>query len=193
MRRRWVIIALAVLAVVVGITSNLADARLLPYGPVAATGAMGEDVSAFPYTVHVNHAQAAASIVEAGRFEPPPPTTTDGVWVVVNLSYATEDEVRIPGSSALVLRAEDGRQFPVSNRSPARPWLAGADIWVRGDLAFEVAPDTLDGLMLVFDPELKIYGPMPMQYAQIPLDLDPDDVVEVLDLTETETLPVGKR
>lgn len=193
MRRRWIIAGLTVIAVVLGVLTNLADARLLPYGPTGNTGAIGEDVSAHPFTVHVSGAEAATSVVECCRFEPPPPTESDGVWVVVHLSYATTDKPRVPSGSRLVLRSGDGREFPVSNRTFSTTWLAGPNVWIRGDLAFEVAPDVLEDLTLVFDPGIQIYGPMPTQYARIPLDLDAGDVVDVLELAEQETLAAGDR
>lgn len=193
MRRRWIVIGIAVLAVLMGIATNMADARLEPYGPTGADGAMGEDVAAFPFTVHVLEVHAAHAVVDCCRFEPPPPTETDGVWVVVSLSYATADQPRTPAGGALVLRSGDGREFPVSLRSSATPWLAGPDIWIRGDLAFEVAPDTLDDLTLVFDPGLQIYGPMPMSYARIPLELGAGGVVDVLELQEQAVLGEGER
>lgn len=193
MRRRVVVVLLALAAVALGLATNVADARLLPYGPVSVTGDIGEDVSAFPYTFHVIDAHAASAVVRTDLYEPGDPIESDGVWVVVTLSYATQDKVRTPSGSGLVLRDGDGREFPVSSRSPATPWLAGADIWVRGNLAFEVAPDSLGDLTLVLDPGLQIYGPMPMRYARIPLDLDPDDVATSIELIEPVQLAVGER
>jgi hypothetical protein len=193
MRRRWVVIGLAALAVVLGILTNLADARLLPYGPTSSTAAIGEDAGAYPFTVHVSDVQAAHTVVQCCLFETPPPTETDGVWVVVTLSYATADRPRSAGGTGLVLRSGDGREFPVSNRMGSGGWLAGPDIWVRGELVFEVAPDALADLTLVFDPGIQIYGPMPTQYARIPLDLDPDGVLEVIELSEQEILAAGER
>lgn len=193
MRRRLVVVLLAVLAVALGIATNVVDARLLPYGPTAVTGAVGEDVAAFPYRVHVSGAQAATSVIEPGVFEQQPPIATDGVWVVVTISYATQDKVRIPSGSGVVLRDGGGREFPVSARTSATAWLAGPDTWVRGDLAFEVAPDSLEDLTLVFDPGLQIYGPMPMAYARIPLGLDPGAVLDAVELAEPVELAVGER
>ena len=193
MRRRWLIVGLTIAAVVLGILTNAADARLLPYGPTANTGEIGEDIAAYPFTVYVTGAQAAHAVAECCRFEPQPPIRSDGVWVVVTLSYATADQPRTPTGAGLVLRADDGREFPVSPRSPASAWLAGPDIWVRGDLAFEVAPDALGDLTLVFDPGSQIYGPMPTEYARIPLDLELGDVADVIDLSAQEILPEGDR
>jgi len=193
MRRRWVIVGLAALAIVLGIATNVADARLLPYGPTSSTGVIGEDTGAYPFTVHVTQARAAHTLVECCRFETPPPTGTDGVWVVVTLSYATADRPRGATGTGLVLRSADGREFPVSDRMGSGGWLAGPDIWVRGDLAFEVAPDTLGDLTLVFDPGMQLYGPMPTQYARIPLDLDPGEVLDVIELSEEQILGAGER
>lgn len=193
MRRRLVVAVLALAAVVLGIGTNVADARLLPYGRIGVSGSVGEDIAMFPYTIHVGEAQAADFVVEQTLSGTGEPIETDGVWVVVTLSYATQDEVRLPGSYRIVLRDGDGREFPVSPRSDGGPWQAGPDIWVRGTLAFEVAPDSLDDLTLVFDPEIQLYGPMPMRYAQVRLDLDPGSVVEVVELAEPVVLGVGER
>lgn len=193
MQRRLVVVLLALAAVALGIGTNVADARLLPYGSVGVTGSVVEDIAAFPYTIHVSEAQAASSVVEQTFSGPGEPIGSDGVWVVVTISYATQDEVRIPGGSGLVLRDGDGREFPVSLRSDGTAWQAGPDIWVRGTLAFEVALDSLDDLTLVFDPGIQIYGPMPMRYVQVPLDLDPGSIVEVVELVEPVTLGVDER
>lgn len=193
MRRRLVVALLAVGAVLLGVVANVVDARLLPYGPTGATGEVGEDIGAFPYRVHVSDVRVAETILEPRLFEPGDPVASDGVWVVVTLSYATEDRLRVPSSGRIVLRAEDGREFPVSARSGLTTWLAGPDTWVRGDLAFEVAPDAVEHLTLVFDPGLQIYGPMPMPYARIPLDLADVEVLDAAELAQPVELAVGER
>lgn len=192
MRRGLVVAAVTVVAVALGIGANLVEDRLKPYGPTGVDGTVGEDIDVFPYRVHVHDAQVATHVLDTGVFEA---TTvdSDGVWVVVELSYATFDEVRSPFGSGMVVRDDRGREYPISARADASEWLAGADIWVRGQLAFEVAPDAVDSLSLVFDPTFALYGPLPTTYATIPLALDGVDVVESVELTDIEVLPVGER
>lgn len=191
--RRLVVAAMAVVALGVGIGTNVADGRLEPFGARGGSGAIGEDVSAYPYTVHVTEAVVATSLVELD-FEGQPTTIgSDGVWVVLTLSYATARQSASPSGSGVLLRAADGREYPVSRRSPESQWMAGPDIWVRGDLAFEVPADAVDGLELVFNPVSQIFGPMPVQYAVIPLDLDLDAIVPEVEVVRFELLDEGER
>lgn len=190
MRRGWVI-GLTVLAVALGIAVNVVDARLLPYGPRSVSASLGQDVQVRPFQLHVTGAQAASTVVDPGLFGDPTTIETDGVWVVVALSYATLDTARLP-SNGFTVRDPRGREYPVSNRSPATEWFAGADTWVGGQLAFEVAPDALEGLVLVFDPASDLYGPMPTTYALVPLDLD-GTVVDSVELVDAAPLAAGDR
>lgn len=191
--RRLVVAAMAVVALGVGITTNVAESRLEPFGARGEAGAVGEDVSAYPYTVHVTDAVVAATLVELDWEGQPTTVGSDGVWVVVTLSYATARQSSLPSGSGVVLRASDGREYPVSRRSPESQWMAGPDIWVRGDLAFEVAADAVDGLELVFDPVTRIFGPMPVQYAVIPLGLGLDAIVPEVEVARFEVLDEGER
>lgn len=191
MRRRWLVAGLGTLVVLLGIIANLVDDRLLPYGPTSVSASLGEDVQVFPFRLHVTGAQAAETVVDPGLFGDATTIESDGIWVVVDLSYATADTVRSPFGGFLV-RDPSGREYPVSNRSPADEWLVGADTWVGGQLAFEVAPDALDGLVLVFDPSSETYGPMPTTYAVVLLDLD-GTVLESIELADAEPLAAGDR
>lgn len=192
MRRRWAVLGLAALVVTLGVLANVVGTRLLPYGPTSVSASLGEDVQTYPFQVHVTGAQAARTVIDPGLFGDATTIDSDGIWVVVDLSYATADTVRIAGSGGIMVRDPRGREYPVSNRSPATAWLAGADTWVGGQLAFEVAPDALDGLVLVFDPHSELYGPMPMRYAVIPLELD-GTVLDAVELVTAEPLAAGDR
>src|SRR5690606_3000617 len=193
MRRRLVVALLAVGAVLLGVVVNVVDARLLPYGPTGATGEAGEDVGALPSLVHVSAVRVAETVREPRLDERGVPVAGGGLGVVVTLSYASEDRFRVPSRGRIVLRAGDGREFPVSARSGLTTWPAGPDTWVRGDLAFEVAPDAVEHLTLMFDPGLQIYGPMPMPYARIPLDLADVEVLDAAELGPPVELAVGER
>ena len=110
------------------------------------------------------------------------------------MSYAALDEPRLALPPSFVLRDGQGREFPLSTRFRTTTWLVGADIWVRGELAFEVAPNALADLSLLFIPAFERYGPLPTQYLEVPLELDP---TAVLDETDVEiystTLGEGER
>jgi len=192
MRRRWAVVGLAVLVLALGIAANVTEARLLPYGPTSVSASLGQDVQVSPFRLHVTGAQAATTVTDPGLFGDATTIDSDGVWVVVDLSYATVDTIRSPAAGGILVRDPSGRAYPVSNRSPATEWLAGADTWVGGQLAFEVAPDALAGLVLEFAPSSTLYGPMPNTYALIPLDLD-GTLVDNVELVDAEPLAVGER
>ncbi len=194
MRMRLVVAALAAVAVIVGIGTNIADARLLPWGVRGLSGAIGEDIDVHPYQVHVNGVTVAETVVQTSPISGDV-TEIDsvGIWVGVDRSYATVDTARTPGSSDVVLRDGQGREYAVSYRSDGQAWLAGPDIWLRGTLAFEVAPDSLTGLVLVFDPQGKLYGPMPVDYAVIPMEVDDVAIQPSTEIVAPQILDEGDR
>lgn len=181
--RAFAVGGLVVLATALGVVVNRVEASIGPFWPTAVSGTIGEDVEAYPFTVHVTEAAAARTVTATGMWDDGEPIGSDGVWVVVELSYATAEEIDIAGSYVRVRDAQ-GREYPVSSRSDAMPWTAGPDVWVRGQLGFEVAPDSLDGLELIFDPQQHVYGPMPFRYAVIPLELDPDSLAETIPIAD---------
>lgn len=191
--RRWVMLALLVVALGVGAIANSVTENLLPRGDIGSVVAMGEDAQAYPFTVHVHSATAAETAVEEGLFDNVSTVGTAGVFVIVDLSYAAHGKDRLPSGAGILLRDGQGREFPVSRRVGSGTWMAGADIWVRGDLPFEVARDSLGSLELVFMPTLQIVGPMPMRYVVVPLNLDPAAVVDSVEITDSRLLAEGER
>jgi hypothetical protein len=193
-RMRPVVAALATFAVLVGIGTNVADSRLLPWGVRGVSGSIGEDVDVHPYQLHVNGVTVAETVVQTSPISGDvTEIDSDGIWVVVDMSYATVDTERAPGTTDLVLRDGQGREYRVSDRSDGKAWLVGPDIWLRGTLAFEVAPDSLTGLVMVFDPQGKLYGPMPVDYAVIPLEVDDVAIQPSAEIVAPQILDEGDR
>lgn len=163
MRRRWAVAGMAALALAVGAGANAIDSHYLATGwHTVVRGEEGVDVVAANYQVHVHGATASPHLEDRERVSSP------GLFVLVDLSYATTDSWDTPREVVLV--DGDGREYtsPGGFSSAARPWLAGPDIWFRGALLFEVPADVVDDLTLAFRPE-RPHALVPGTTARIPL------------------------
>ncbi|WP_420114202.1 hypothetical protein [Pseudactinotalea sp.] len=167
MKRRWVVAGMAVIALAAGAGANAIDNHHLATGwHTVVRGDEGVDVVAANYQVHVHGATASPHV------EDREPVTSPGIFVLVDLSYATTDAWGTP--EEVMLMDADGREFtsPGGFSSAGRPWLAGPDIWYRGGLLFEVPADAVDDLTLVFNPE-RPHTLLPGTTARIPLTVTP--------------------
>lgn len=161
-RRRWAVAGMVALALAVGGAANAVDDHHLATGwHTVIRGAQAEDVTVGNFQVHVHGAVASGRLEDLDM-------TSPGVFVLVDLSYATTDEWSTPEEAVLLDGA--GREFtePSGFGSAGRAWIAGPDIWYRGALLFEVPADTVDDLTLEIRPE----GPValvPATVLRVPL------------------------
>lgn len=167
MKRRWAVAGMAMIALAAGAGANAIDDHHLATGwHTVVRGEEGADVVAANYQVHVHGATSSPHV------EDREPVTSPGVFVLVDLSYATTDSWGSPEEVVLVDR--DGREFSSPREfssSATQPWLAGPDIWYRGALLFEVPADVVDHLTLVFNPE-RPHTLLPGTTARIPLTVE---------------------
>lgn len=186
MRRRWGLAAIAAVALGVGALANAADNAHLATGfATVVHGSEGEDVSAGNFQVHVHGATASTEVEDLDG-----PVTSAGSFVVVDLSYATTDAWDQPDE--IVLIDADGREYsdPSSLGLGGSPWLAGPDIWFRGQLLFEVPTDTLASLTLEFRPE-SVRAILPSTVTRVPLTVTPSS--EPLEIGYDTVLGEGER
>lgn len=192
-RGRALLAGLVAVGVAVGALVNIADDRWSPAGPTSVAAPLGQDARVDQFRVHVTGASAASTLASTDRISEEVSTVeTDGVWVVVELSYAGVDDARLPWGG--VLRDSRGREFPVSSRagSDHQAWMAGTDLWVAGQLVFELPEDALDGLSFRFWPEAPDQV-VPLGYGVTPLDIGPDDVAARIELAPPSPLDGGER
>jgi hypothetical protein len=191
-RRRvpgWAVtVIMLVVLVGAGLGVNALEAHAPPNGPISVRMTLGRDSVVHPLQVNVSGARAFESILD----ESEDPLETVGVWVLVDLSYATTDEPGLPGDFVLV--DDRGRRYPTTGRAFSE-WFASPDLWHRGTLAFEVPLDALGDLTFEVWPSGQgTASDTPMPYAVLELWVDPGAVEPgpaVLD--EPELLPVGER
>jgi hypothetical protein len=183
---RWALAAMVAAAVVAGGLANLVDARLLASGrEVVVRGVEAEDVVVGNIQLHVHGATASPQLDDGGEV-----FTSPGTFVAVDLSYATTDAWGSPEEILLV--DGQGRQFstPGGFSSPGDAWVAGPDIWLRGQLLFEVPPDALDTLRLQVVPD-DSEAVLPATTGLIPLTVTTAE--EPLALDYPELLAEGER
>ncbi|MFV0253562.1 MAG: hypothetical protein ACK5H2_09540 [Beutenbergiaceae bacterium] len=193
-RQRALVALLLVIATAAGMLANAITSERSPFGSVRVNADLGEDITLPPLTIHVHGAQAARELLQWGLFdEQPTPIDSAGVFVLVDISYASIERNSILSLGDVTLRDGQGREFPLSTRVDASNWSAGPDIWLRGDLVFEVAPDSLGSLELVLEPAPDTFGPMPVRYAVVPLPLNGDEVLAQAEAAEPELLDAGQR
>lgn len=162
-RARWAVAGMVALALAAGAGANAIDAHYLATGwHTVVRGEEGADVVAANFQVHVHGATSSPHLDDRAS------VTSPGVFVLVDLSYATTDAWSTP--EEVVLLDGGGREYtsPGGFSAAARPWLAGPDIWFRGALLFEVPADVIDDLTLVFRPE-RPHTLLPGTTARIPL------------------------
>ncbi|UFU03703.1 hypothetical protein LQF12_03595 [Ruania suaedae] len=176
-----------VLVLAAGVGVNALDERTSPSGSVSTPFSLGEDVEVGNYRVHVHGARAAQTLEDDGEL-----LTTAGRWVIVDLSYAA---VRSPEYSASMgLRDSQGRMYTVSNRSPVSGWPVAPDTWMRGEVAFEVASDSVGEMTLFVWPfRRSLSEDAPVGYATTRVTVEDVASEESAVLAEPELLEAGER
>jgi len=172
-------------AVAVGGGANAIDSNDLASGwHTVVRGESAADVVAASFQVHV-HGAASSPYLDDGEL-----VTSPGLFVVVDVSYATEDAWRTP--EEIVLVDADGREFtqPSGFGSAGSPWLAGPDIWFRGGLLFEVPADAVADLTLEVRPE-RPNAQLPATVVRVPLTVTTES--SPLVLTYATVLAEGER
>ncbi|MGC0249853.1 hypothetical protein [Pseudactinotalea sp. Z1748] len=187
MRRALLTALLALAVVAAGMVVNAWEEGRVSTAQIPTTVEFGQDSRVHPVTVHLHEARPVAALTGSGGET----LATSGLWVVLDLSYATDErEVFV---SSMVLVDDQGRQFEVSGRAPTGLWLAEPDLWQRGEVAFEVPADALGEMALEIYVESRwLYAPVRFGRAQV--YLDPGDVEPgPVELARRELLPGGRR
>ncbi|TDE91630.1 hypothetical protein EXU48_15930 [Occultella glacieicola] len=186
---RWVV-TVVMLAVLVGagLGVNALAVQAPPNGPAGVRMSLGVDAVVHPLQLNVSGARAYETVLS----EDDVPLETVGVWVLVDLSYATTDRPRGPGDFILV--DERGRRYAITSRD-FDTWQASPDLWVRGTLVFEVPLDALGDLTL--ESWASGEGPpsdTPLPYGVLDLSVDPGAIEPgPAVISEPELLPAGQR
>lgn len=180
-----VLLALAVLAAGMGV-NEWQEGRVAT-AQIPTTVEFGRDSRVHPVTVHLHEARPVGALAGSGGET----LTTSGLWVVLDLSYAADDQEAFVSSMLLV--DGQGRQFEVSGRVPTGLWLAEPDLWQRGEVAFEVPTDALGEMSLEIYVESR-WLHAPVRFGRAQVYLDPGDVEPgPVELTRRELLPGGRR
>lgn len=116
--------------------------------PFPVAGAFGEPVRLRNADITVTKVQAARTVELFGQV-----AATDGVWLVLDVTYAPRHEPGVLVGSQPLLSAPDGRRFGglqaiTKNCGPANPGLP-----VACQLPIEVPADALEGLVLTIPAE----------------------------------------
>ena len=189
-RGAWLTAAVLVVLLAVGVMVDDITEENNPHPGHGVTFAIGEDVTLRNFQVHVHDARLGTELVEDDTV-----LVTEGMWVVLELSYATVDEPETLGD--LGLRDSEGRTYTLSTRHSADPWEASPDTWIRGEVVFEVARDSADSgeLTLFVWPDGRSNAETyPMSYGVTQLELYPEAAAtEPIEVAESELLPAGER
>lgn len=185
-RTRWAMAAMAAVAVAVGGVANAIDDAELPSGwRTLDRGEVGTDVTVEPFQLHVHGATASREFDDYGDL-----LTSPGYYVVVEVSYAATDQWRSPDEFVLLDAA--GREFghPGGFGFTGSAWSAGPDIWMRGDLLFEVPEDALGTMTLELRPDLP--NPLlPATLGQVEVEVTTTELP--VSVADPELLPEGDR
>ena len=186
-RTRLVTTGLLAVVVAAGVGANLLDENYTATGQQLVAMELGADVEVAPFRVHIHDAWAATTLLD--RDEEPIQTT--GVWVFVEMSYASIAEYEIPDH--LLLRDSHGRVYEQSRRAPHALWPGHPDLWHRGVVAIEVPEDALGEVRVEFLPA-SMHALAPLRYGSIDLVIDPDEIeTEPVMMERAELLPGGER
>lgn len=178
---RWRAAAMILAVALAGVGVNALNDQLPPSGALSVTMELGEDADVYPYRFHVHGARAAAAVRDTydERHD------SDGVWVVIDLSYAAMYRQESP--SLFGLRDAQGRMYQLSERFSQTPWSVGPDLWMRGELAFEVPRESLGELTFFVWPtgrssEVTLpdsdAADLPLPYGELALYVDPLQVAD---------------
>lgn len=188
-RKRVRLVTTAFLAVVVaaGVGVNHLDQHYQPAAPHRIEIELGEDAEVAPFQVHVHGARAVRTVTDIHGET----VSTTGVWVVVDLSYATLTESKVP--QQVMLRDSHGRVYQHSQRASRGLWMGYPDLWFRGAVAIEVPEDALGQVTVEFWPD-SIYVQAPLRYGSVDVFLNPDELSsEPFIMDRSELLPGGER
>lgn len=183
---RWGLAVMALAALLAGGLANAADDALLPSGVVTTVrGSEGEDTVVGNLQVHVHGATASTQVDDLDG-----PLTSPGMFVAVDLAYATTDAWGSP--EEIVLTDAQGREYsdPSNLSVNSSPWLAGPDIWFRGTLLFEVPADAVDSLTLEIRPST-VEAVLPSTVGRFPLTVT--TTADPLEITRDTLLAEGER
>lgn len=183
-RTRWVAAAMLVAAIAVGGGANAIDDNFLATGWVTVHhGEQAQDSSVGNFQVHVHGARSSTQLEDET-------VTSPGTFLVVDLSYATTDAWDTP--EEVVLIDAEGHEFsePTGFGSDGRVWDAGPDIWIRGNLLFELPTEAVGELTLEFRPETSD-ARLPARLLRVPLSVD--STAEPLTLGQPTVLAEGER
>ncbi|NUR82519.1 MAG: hypothetical protein HOY71_00370 [Nonomuraea sp.] len=138
----------AVLLVAIGAAQRLIPDPDTTYAPMAAKGAIGQEVRSLPYSVRVERARTGRELLLKKPFlDTAEKKTTKGVWVVVDLTAtAAKEEVRL---GEVELRATDGTRYAATDRFQGFDQAElQAGIPANGQIAFELPADAVSGAEL---------------------------------------------
>lgn len=189
-RGAWLTAAVLVVLLAIGVAVDDLTEEKNPHPGYAVDFAIGEDVTLQNFQVHIHDVRLSTELAEDETV-----LVTEGLWLVLELSYATVDE---PDSlNDLGIRDSEGRTYSLSSRHSASPWQASPDTWLRGELVFEVARDSVDSgelTLFVWPNGRDNAESYPMAYGVTELEVDPVAVAtEPITVAEVEFLPAGER
>lgn len=186
-RTRLVTTGLLAVVLAAGVGANILEEEYIASGQQRVSMELGEDVEVAPFRVHIHDAWAATTLLDSDE----EPIETTGVWVFLELSYASIAKYEIPDH--LVLRDSHGRVYEHSRRAPYALWAAYPDLWQRGVAAIEVPEDALGEVRLEFRPA-GMNTRAPLRYGSIDLVIDPVEIeTEPVVMERAELLPGGER
>ena len=189
-RGAWLTAAVLVVLLAIGVVVDDITEENNPHPGHAVSFAIGEDVTLRNFQVHVHQARLGTELIEGENV-----LVTEGMWVVLELSYATVYEPEVLGE--LGLRDSQGRTYSLSSRHSTGTWEASPDTWFRGEVVFEVARDSADSgeLTLFVWPDGRSNAETyPMSYGVAELEVFPEAMAtEPIEVAESELLPAGER
>ena len=136
--------------------------------PFYETGIVGETVETRLLTVSVDDVTFASEIVleNGGGFgEPDPSYTSDGVWVVVDVTAMTSTDSLILSGSLLTVGELSYSAFPLPSPTIGS-FTVGSSVPVAGTLVFEIPTSVFESAR---DARLILKGNFSMPLEQIPL------------------------
>lgn len=148
MRQRLLTAAAAVVLIVaIGAVQRLIPDADRIYRPIAATGALREEIRTLPYTVRVDSVTISRELEVNKRHGDTEKKTTQGVWVVLGLTASgSKQQVRL---GKVQLQAKDGTLYGVTDRFRGIDTLdIEAGIPSSGQVAFELPPADAQGALL---------------------------------------------
>lgn len=174
------------MVIVAGIGVNALNERPAQ-GQIPVSMHLKQDSPVPPVMVHIHQVRPVQHLADpSGEIIP-----TNGVWVVVDLSYASRARATFVQSLGLI--DAHGNFFENSSRTSASLWRAEQDLWNRGEVAFEVPREALGQM------QLRLYvtsrhAVVPVRYGRMDITVDPSDLEPgpVL-LDRPALLPGGER